>query len=62
LKICLKHLKPGKVVCATRIEPPIHPAGKEKIVKDFGDEEDNDILWDEFDTFVNRNNQKTKKK
>ena len=32
----LKHLKPGKVVCATRIEPPIHPAGKEKIVMDFG--------------------------
>ena len=32
----LKHLQPGKVVCATRIEPPIHPEGKEKIVKDFG--------------------------
>ncbi len=28
----LAHLKPGRVVCATRIEPPIHPAGKEKIV------------------------------
>lgn len=24
------------VVCATRIEPPLHPAGKEKIVMDFG--------------------------
>ena len=22
----LKHLERGKVVCATRIEPPIHPA------------------------------------
>ena len=32
----LKHLKPGKVVCATRIEPPLHPEGKEKIIKDFG--------------------------
>ena len=32
----LKHLEPGKVVCATRIEPPIHPAGREKIVMDFG--------------------------
>jgi glycosyltransferase involved in cell wall biosynthesis len=37
----LKHLKKGTVVCATRIEPPIHPAGKEKIVMDFGDDHDN---------------------
>ena len=26
----LKHLEKGKVVCATRAEPPIHPDGKEK--------------------------------
>jgi glycosyltransferase involved in cell wall biosynthesis len=32
----VKHLKPGKVVCATRIEPPLHPEGKEKIIRDFG--------------------------
>ena len=32
----LKHLKPGKVVCGTRIEPPLHPPGKEKIIMDFG--------------------------
>ena len=32
----LKHLQPGKVVCATRIEPPLHPEGKEKIIRDFG--------------------------
>jgi glycosyltransferase involved in cell wall biosynthesis len=32
----IKHLEPGKVVCATRIEPPLHPEGKEKIIKDFG--------------------------
>jgi len=32
----LKHLKSGKVVCATRIEPPLHPEGREKIIKDFG--------------------------
>lgn len=32
----LKHLQPGKVVCATRIEPPLHPVGKEKILRDFG--------------------------
>jgi len=32
----IKHLEPGKVVSATRIEPPLHPKGPEKIVKDFG--------------------------
>lgn len=32
----LKHLKPRTVVCATRVEPPIHPEGLEKIVKNFG--------------------------
>ena len=32
----LKHLKPNTVVAGTRIEPPLHPEGKEKIVKDFG--------------------------
>lgn len=36
----VKHMKPGTVVSATRIEPPLHPEGKEKIVKDFG-------LWPE---------------
>ena len=32
----IKHLKPGVVVCATRVEPPLHPPGNEKIIKDFG--------------------------
>jgi len=32
----LKHLKPMSVVSATRIEPPLHPSGPEKYVKDFG--------------------------
>ena len=32
----LKHLKPGTVVSATRIEPPLHPDGPEKILMDFG--------------------------
>jgi len=32
----LKHLQPGKVVSATRIEPPLHPDGPEKILQDFG--------------------------
>jgi glycosyltransferase involved in cell wall biosynthesis len=48
----LKHLERGKVVCATRIEPPIHPAGKEKIVMDFGMDY-NDLKLDEFETFCN---------
>jgi glycosyltransferase involved in cell wall biosynthesis len=36
----IKHLKPGTVVCATRVEPPLHPPGKEKIIKDFGQDFD----------------------
>ena len=32
----LKHIKPGVVVSGTRIEPPLHPAGPEKVIKDFG--------------------------
>ena len=48
----LKHLERGKVVCATRIEPPIHPPGKEKIVMDFGMDY-NDLKLDEFEKFCN---------
>ena len=48
----LKHLERGKVVCATRIEPPIHPASKEKIVMDFGMDH-NDLKLDEFEKFCN---------
>ena len=36
LENLLKHLQKETVVCATRIEPPLHPEGKEKIIKDFG--------------------------
>jgi len=32
----LKHLERGKVVSATRIEPPLHPDGPEKILMDYG--------------------------
>jgi len=39
-KNILKHLKPCTVVSATRIEPPLHPAGLEKITVDFGVEAD----------------------
>lgn len=31
-----KHLKEKTVVCATRIEPPLHPNNGEKILRDFG--------------------------
>jgi glycosyltransferase involved in cell wall biosynthesis len=32
----LKHMKPGVVVAATRIEPPLHPPGPEKYVRAYG--------------------------
>ena len=41
----LKHLERGKVVSATRIEPPLHPDGPEKLLKDFG------IEPEEFDEY-----------
>lgn len=46
----LKHLKPGKVVCATRVEPPLHPTSNEKIIQNFGvDFDDLNIpLFEEF--------------
>jgi hypothetical protein len=57
-KIMLEYLKPGIVISATRIEPPLHPAGPEKIIKDFG------IETEEFDEaglieFVNNFKPKT---
>ena len=39
-KNILKHLKPQTVVSATRVEPPLHPPGPEKITVDFGIEAD----------------------
>ena len=48
-----KHLSEGKVVCATRIEPPLHPNGGEKILRDYG-------IWPEefkeeaFDMYVDQ--------
>jgi glycosyltransferase involved in cell wall biosynthesis len=32
----IKHLQPKTVVAGTRIEPPLHPPGKEKIIQDLG--------------------------
>ena len=31
-----KHIKKGVVVSGTRIEPPLHPEGPEKILRDYG--------------------------
>jgi len=47
----LKHLKRHHVVCATRVEPPLHPPGPEKHVKMFGLEPD-DFAQDDFMQFV----------
>jgi len=45
-----KHIKPGTVVSLTRIEPPLHPPGPEKITEDFKTEpedfdEDKFLKW-----------------
>lgn len=39
-KNILKHLTKGKVVSATRVEPPLHPDGPEKILRNYGIETD----------------------
>lgn len=39
-KNILKHLKRGTVVSGTRVEPPLHPEGPEKIVRNYGIEVD----------------------
>jgi glycosyltransferase involved in cell wall biosynthesis len=49
----LKNLTPLSVVSATRIEPPLHPPGPEKYVKNFGMEpEEFQLQFDEFEKFV----------
>lgn len=47
----VKNLDKGKVVSATRVEPPIHPEGREKIIKDFGMDFD-DLNVEGFESFV----------
>ena len=46
-----KHLKPMSVVCSTRIEPPLHPNGGEKILEDFGMYPE-EFKESEFDSYV----------
>jgi glycosyltransferase involved in cell wall biosynthesis len=60
----LKHLKEKTVVSLTRIEPPLHIEGKEKIVRNFGlwpeKNVDDGFKEAEFDFFVNENLNSTK--
>ena len=51
-KHILKHLKKGTVVSATRVEPPLHPDGPEKMLMDFGAETE-DFNYGEFCNWVN---------
>ena len=49
-----KHIKPGVVVSATRIEPPLHPDGPEKVLADYGiepEEFDEQQLLRDLDKF-----------
>jgi len=60
----LKHLEPGVVVSATRIEPPLHPDGPEKVLIDFGIEpeefkEQELMTWLETDIEVSKGIGKT---
>ncbi len=57
----VKHLKPKNVVCATRIEPPLHPKGKEKIIENFGIEF-NSLNIDKFEEYVINNQIQEKNK
>ncbi len=51
-----KYLDRKKVVCATRIEPPLHPENGEKIIRDFGMWPEKDVeegwLEEDFDKYV----------
>ena len=60
----LRYLERGKVVSATRIEPPLHPDGPEKVLVDFGIEpeefEEQKLLeWLESDMEVSKGIGKT---
>ena len=51
-----KYLDRKKVVCSTRIEPPLHPENGEKIIKNFGMWPEKDVeegwLEEDFDKYV----------
>jgi GT2 family glycosyltransferase len=58
-KNILKHLKPKTVIAGTRIEPPLHPEGKEKIIKDFGMYPE-DFTEEAFNSFVQQEQSSSK--
>jgi glycosyltransferase involved in cell wall biosynthesis len=49
-----RYIKPKEIVSLTRIEPPLHPEGPEKILKDFGIEPE-EFKEDELLDFLYRN-------
>ena len=49
-----KYIKPKEIVSLTRIEPPLHPPGPEKIIQDFGIEPE-EFKEDELLDFLYRN-------
>ena len=55
-KHILKHLKRGTVVSATRVEPPLHPDGPEKMLVDFGIEVE-DFDYNKFCNWVDNDYQ-----
>jgi len=57
----LKHLKRGTVVCATRVEPPLHPPGPEKHVRLFGTEPE-EFKKEEFQQFIKEEEVRSKDK
>lgn len=48
----LRELKRGTVVTATRVEPPLHPEGPEKIIENFGIEAE-DFNYDKWSNWCN---------
>ena len=55
----VKHLDKQKVVAATRIEPTLHPSGREKITRDFGVWPE-DFREDDFIKFVREEQERSK--
>jgi len=47
----LEEIEENTILCSARIEPPLHPAGPEKIVKNFGMEPE-EFQWDDFLDFA----------
>ena len=48
----LKHLKPKTVVTATRVEPPLHPPGREKITMNFHNGKEAEVNTFDHEYFI----------